>query len=137
MICANQTFLNDLEALAQQKKAAILNAEDKTVIKGTADYVSNDGCDDNDGLTPETAWAASAKVSAADLKPGDGVLFRRGDIFRGAVTTKPGVTYAAFGEGPKPRLYGWNKNLADAALWSEVDAAHHIWKLNELILDCG
>lgn len=137
MICANQTFLNDLEALAQQKKAAILNAEDKTVIKGTAYYVSNDGCDDNDGLTPETAWATNAKVSAADLKPGDGVLFRRGDIFRGAITTKSGVTYAAFGEGPKPRLYGWNKNLADAALWSEVDAAHHIWKLNELILDCG
>ena len=65
------------------------------------------------------------------------MLFRRGDIFRGFVKSQSGVTYAAYGEGEKPRLYGWDKSLADVNLWTLFDAEHHIWRLNEPILDCG
>ena len=65
------------------------------------------------------------------------MLFCRGDLFRGQIKTKPGVTYGAYGTGDKPKLYGWDFSLADPALWVEVDSAHHIWKMTEKILDPG
>ena len=39
------------------------------------------------------------RVNALDLKPGDKVLFRRGDLFRGAIQGPSGVTYGAWGSG--------------------------------------
>ena len=134
---ATQSFLNTLEAQCERRKSEIRGAADATVIAGTTYYVSNAGCDTNDGLTPKTSWATLAKVSEAALQPGDGVLFCRGDLFRGQVKTKPGVTYGAYGTGEKPRLYGWDKSLADPTLWEEVDATHHIWHWTEKILDPG
>ena len=129
--------MNEIEAISEKLKQEILNAPDCLEIKGTTYYVSNDGCDDNDGLSAETPWKTLVKASEADLKEGDGVLFRRGDLFRGKVATKPGVSYGAYGVGEKPKLYGSDKNLADPALWTLWDADHHIWKLNEKILDTG
>ena len=135
---ATKAFLNGLDALAEQKKQAILTAQDTLTITGTTYYVSNEGNDEQDGTTPETAWATLGKVTTAPLQEGDGVRFRRGDTFRGCIVTRPGVTYCAYGEGDKPRLYSWDKNLAESAsLWELIDAEHHIWRLTEPILDCG
>ncbi len=39
------------------------------------------------------------KVSNADLKAGDAVKFKRGDLFRCGFDAKAGVTYCAYGEG--------------------------------------
>lgn len=130
-------FLQNLEERSAKRKEEILHAEDHQKISGTVYYVSCDGSDENDGMSPESSWKTLGKVSEAELAPGDGVLFRRGDLFRGFVRTQPGVTYAAYGTGEKPKFYGWDKSLADPALWELVDAAHHIWKLKEPILDCG
>lgn len=137
MIKATNEFLARLDELAEKRKAEIRSAADNVTIKGTTYYVSNDGNDANDGKSPAAAWRTLARVSAAELAEGDGVRFRRGDLFRGSVQTRPGVTYAAYGTGEKPRLYGWDKSLADPALWELADAEHHIWKLTEPILDCG
>lgn len=137
MIQATEAFLKQIDELSEQRKQEIRNAKDELTIKGTIYYVSNAGNDENDGKTPATAWQTLAKISEAELAEGDGVLFRRGDIFRGSVKAQAGVTYAAYGEGEKPRFYGWDKDLADPSLWTLYDAEHHIWKLNELILDCG
>lgn len=133
----DKSFLLEIDALSEARKQEIRNTTDQLCIKGTKYYVSNNGDDANDGLTPETAWKTLSRVSDADLQPGDGVLFNRGDLFRGMITTKPGVAYGAYGVGEKPRLYGWDKDLADPALWTLVDAEHHIWKMNEKILDPG
>ena len=65
------------------------------------------------------------------------MLFHRGDLFRGAVHAQEGVSYGAYGTGAKPRLYGWDKDLADPSLWTLYDEAHSIWKMNEKILDPG
>ena len=134
---ATKEDLELLDAIAEERKRKILNSKDTLDIKGRIYYVSESGSDDNDGLTPETAWKTTARVSEAELAEGDGVLFRRGDLFRGTVYTKPSVTYGAFGEGEKPRIYSWDKDLADPALWQEYDTEHHIWKLRDKILDCG
>lgn len=74
-------------------------------------YVANTGSDDNDGLSPGTAWASLDRVNTGPLKPGDSVLFRRGDRWRGTLRPHSGsqegyVTYGAYGEGPKPLILG-------------------------------
>ena len=137
MIKANTEYLNQLEELCNKRKTEILTTKDEIQVSGTSYFVSNNGDDNNDGKTPETAWKTIKKVSETPLLEGDGVFFKRGDTFRGNVFAQKGVTYAAYGQGEKPKLYGWNKNLAEEDLWQLVDSNNNIWKLKELILDCG
>jgi len=127
----------EMEHLAKRRRREIRETPDHVIISGTIYYVSTDGRDENDGLSPDTPWRTLEKVSQTALHPGDGVKFRRGDLFRGMILAQPGVTYAAYGAGEKPRLYGWDRNLADPAIWKLHDAKHHIWKLTEKILDPG
>lgn len=134
---ATSTFLHDLDRFSAARREKIRSAPDTITIPGNAYYVSAQGCDDNDGRSPQTPWKSLSRVSDGVLKPGDGVFFRRGDTFRGSITAQSGVTYAAYGSGEKPRLYGWVQDLADGSLWSLYDASHNIWKLNGSIPDCG
>ncbi len=137
MKASEQALYDVVNALADRRRADILTAGDDICVDGITYYVSNHGNDASDGLTPQTAWKTLEKVSAAPLKPGDGVLFCRGDLFRGFVKTAPGVTYAAYGTGEKPKFYGWERDLADPALWEAYDSSCDIWHLKSLIPDCG
>lgn len=123
--------------LFETRKKQIQDAQDQRTISGTVYYVSNVGDDRNEGRTPDTAWKTLKRVSGAVLQPGDGVLFRRGDLFRGSVQVKEGVTYAAYGEGEKPRFYGCQVPLAEPSLWEEADREHHIWKCRKMLPDAG
>ncbi|MBE6593283.1 MAG: hypothetical protein E7642_04740 [Ruminococcaceae bacterium] len=126
-----------IEKTTQKRIADIRAYADMLKISGNTYYVSNDGNDENDGLSPETAWKSLDKVSFAALCAGDGVLFKRGDLFRGTVKTRAGISYGAYGNGEKPRFYGWDKDLADPSLWEIADAEHSIWHCKEKILDVG
>ncbi|MBR3714647.1 MAG: hypothetical protein IKM18_01930 [Clostridia bacterium] len=137
MVTYNSTAIREVEKLYEKRKQEILSSADNITVNGTKYYVSSSGSDENDGRSPENAWKTLEKVSSADLKEGDGVFFKRGDLFRGRVYAQRGVTYAAFGSGEKPKFYGWDRSLAESTLWSEYDKEHHIWKLNEKILDPG
>lgn len=132
-----QEIINKFDLLAQNRKREIRESKDNLHIIGNTYYVSCDGNDDNDGLSPGTSWKSLAKVSSTKLNKGDGVLFRRSDTFRGYITTQCGISYGAYGEGEKPKFYGWDKNLAQPSLWTEVDKERHIYKLTEKILDVG
>lgn len=134
---ADETLLAQIEALASNRKAEIRHSKDELTITGTAYYVNADGDDFADGKTPATAWRTLKRVSSAELQAGDGVFFRRGDIFRGYVEAKTGVTYAAYGQGEKPKLYGWDTHLADETKWELYDKEQHIWRWKDPILDCG
>jgi hypothetical protein len=125
------------DVMFEKRKAEILFARDSFAVCGQKYYVSNLGDDTNDGKTPQTPWKTLHKVSEAILKPGDGVLFKRGDLFRGTVYTKSGVTYGAYGDGDKPKFYGSERPLADPGLWEEVYSECHIWKCKEKMLDAG
>ena len=127
----------EIEALSAKRKAEILSTKDTIVISGTKYYVSNDGNDDNDGKTPETAWATINKVNEYTYEKGDGVLFRRGDFFRGNLLAKGGVTYAAYGEGAKPKLSASEENGAGAEKWSLVEGTTNIWKYYRQLVDIG
>lgn len=94
-------------------------------------YVSEKGNDEKDGLTPESAWRTSKRVSAdaGEVVYGDIVLFERDGIYRGSTKLISGVTYGAYGQGEKPCLYGSLENYAEESLW-EATSTEHIWKLN-------
>lgn len=134
---ATKEFLGNLERMSEERARFIRDLPDSEDFGGAVYYVSADGDDENDGRSPSHPWKTLGKVSSFDFSAGDTVRFRRGDVFRGFVKTRSGVRYCAYGAGEKPRLYGWEKNLADPELWELYDAGKNIWKLREPILDCG
>ena len=114
--------IDSVEKYSAKKRQEILETKTNVVIGGKSYYVANDGNDENDGLSPEKAWKTVAKASCAELCPGDAVFFKRGDLFRGQLKTQEGVTYSAYGEGEKPKIYGSEKNYAeDKTFWGKTD----------------
>lgn len=136
---ADKSILNK----AEEKKQEILNSPTSVTVKGTKYYVSNNGDDNNTGLTPENAWATLKRVNDANysgmLHPGDGVFFERGGLWRGELRCANGVTYSAYGTGEKPKLYGSPENGTGAGKWilwyNKNDKK--IWKFYHDISDCG
>ncbi|MBE6705294.1 MAG: hypothetical protein E7583_08535, partial [Ruminococcaceae bacterium] len=129
--------IKEVDFLSENLKNEILGARDEITITGTAYYVSENGDDSNDGLTFKTPVKTIKKVNTLDLKSGDGVFFKRGDLFRGNIETKPGVTYAAYGTGEKPRLYASPEDGADASKWTLVEGTTNIWKYHRQFIDIG
>ena len=86
---------------------------------GTVYYVSADGDDLNDGLTPETPIKTLSKASSLSLKAGDSVLFRKGDTFVGNLhysdlegSKENPITIASYGDGDeRPVLTNGNETL--------------------------
>lgn len=136
---------------AVERREAIVNTSTEIVwsetftpgetYTGTAYYVSNQGDDRNDGLSPETAWATLDRVNQASLEYGDAVFFERGSVWRNTtVETKEGVTYSAYGEGAKPRICASPENGGDSTLWSlwwEGENGEKIWLYHRDMPDCG
>lgn len=77
-------------------------------------YVSADGEDANSGEHPEEAWRSLDKVNQSMdiLLPGDSVLFRKGDVFKGILRiTCQGsfdhpIIFSGFGAGQQPVIDG-------------------------------
>ncbi|MDF1560223.1 MAG: right-handed parallel beta-helix repeat-containing protein [Bacteroidales bacterium] len=78
-------------------------------------YVKTGGNDLASGTSDATAWATINKVNSifSVLKPGDRILFKRGNIFYGTIKiTKTGasgspITLGAYGTGDKPIITGF------------------------------
>ena len=68
-------------------------------------YVSAKGNDNASGKTVKNAWRTVQKVNRTKLRPGDKVVFRAGDTFRGNLSpTRSGrrgkpILYSSFGRG--------------------------------------
>ncbi|HAZ04292.1 MAG TPA: hypothetical protein DCY97_19300 [Marinilabiliales bacterium] len=117
--------LSDVNVKADALKAEILNSDSKTgVAAGTIYYISNGGNDLNNGKSSKTAWATLLKVSHADLKSGDMVLFERGGTWRGSLTTKEGITYSAYGKGDKPKIIGSPQNYSIRNKWKATGTSN-------------
>lgn len=97
---------------------------------GRTFFVSaSSGDDRNDGLSPQLPWRGLDKINAADLRPGDNVLFKRGDTWRGQLAPRSGkegepITYGAYGDGDKPLLLG-SVSRNESRGWQ--DQGHNIW----------
>ena len=134
---ALELMLNESDILRQ----AILDSSIEIAVSGTSYYVSNNGDDANDGLSPETAWATVKRVSDANLSPGDGIFFERGSVFREHVLfCQNGVSYSAYGEGAKPVITSSPENGADPekwSLWGETPDGGKVWIYHRNMRDCG
>lgn len=135
---AADAVIKEVEMLAYGLKKAIMEAKDEIKVSGKCYYVSEkNGDDGNDGLSKEKPIKTTAKLGETELFPGDGVFFERGGIYRNGFTCSAGVTYAAYGEGRKPRIYGSPENGADPDKWSLVDGTKNIWKYSVTMSDVG
>ncbi len=152
----DSSIIENYNEITDKRISEILATKTEISVRSKAYFVSCDGNDDNDGLTPETAWKSINRVYLQKLEYGDAVLFKRGDIFRfttlddyafsmelrkndlfkcGILLTS-GVTYSSYGEGAKPvLLYSIDACGADNWLKTEEE---NIWKLRvPLSLDVG
>lgn len=137
---------------ADVRREEIRKAETElpTEANGTFYYISNSGSDDNDGRSPETAWATPYRAMTAKLQYGDAVLFERGgawyiDVEANLGTTSrfhgyaDGVHVGAYGTGEKPILRGDIARANDETFWElfyEKDGVK-IWKAAETLRDCA
>src|SRR5271166_1413965 len=92
------------------------------------------GRDENDGLSPQAPWLSLARVNTAELRPGDTVLFQRGDTWRGQLVPRSGregspITYGAYGQGERPVLLG-SVGRNDSRDWHRD--GEHIWATEKL-----
>lgn len=133
-------IIKQVDIQSRELKNEILNSTSKIEPYGNIYYVSNDGDDNNDGLTPETAWATLEKVSNSfekDNKIQSFVCFKRGDIFRGQLIAASNVTYTAYGEGKKPELWGSLENGAGKDKWIKVENTENVWRYYTDKMDVG
>jgi hypothetical protein len=97
---------------------------------GRTFFVSSvSGDDARDGLARQSAWRSLGKINAAELRPGDTVLFQRGGTWRGTLVPHSGregapVTYGAYGEGARPLLLGSVSRNDESDWYEESD---NIW----------
>ena len=83
----------------------------KSETIGTIYYIASDGNDENSGTSPDDAWQTLDKINSEHFSPGNSILFKRNDHWRGHLIPQSGspdgyVTYGAYGTGNKPLLLG-------------------------------
>jgi hypothetical protein len=81
-------------------------------------YVSASlGDDSRDGLSEQTCWQTISRVNRAELRPGDRVLLRRGDLWRETLRPRfsgrehAPIVLSAYGQGAAPVLSGGSVNI--------------------------
>ena len=116
-------YISDLKIKSNALKSEILSSPTNISfnLSGIVYYVANDGDDENSGLSQLKPWVSLDKVNTFKFNDRDVVLFKRGDLWRGQLHTKAGVTYSAYGEGEKPKIYGSLKNYTIKDEWEKTD----------------
>ena len=128
----NGTVFKEYLAKANELKTQIINSKNTDFeIKGTKYYVSNSGDDKNNGKSETTPIATINRLHEIELKAGDAVYFKRGDTWRELLLVKEGVTYSAYGEGEKPKLFGSLSGVGKEK-WIKTDK-ENVWEFSETI----
>ena len=142
MFDSEPTEIEYLNIADSKRENIYTSATDITdTISGTIYYVSNNGSDKNDGLSPETAWATPQYALSQQLRSGDAVLLNRGDswtikasgefgLTSSALIIPEGVVLGAYGTGEKPLLQGALEDANSPEFWElyyEQDGTK-IWK---------
>ena len=133
-------FIAGIDAISKWQIDNIVNSKSEYPTTGRVYYVSPNGDNANDGLSPEKPWKNLENASGIKgmklMSEGDTVLFERGGEWRGIMNCLPGVTYSAYGTGPKPVINGSKRNYADESLWIETEYPN-IYKLTDNISNVG
>ena len=126
-----------IDRKADKMRNKILNSKSEVKPIGTIYYVSADGDDANDGLSPRTPIRTLDKMNSLELQPSDGVMFRRGDMWRGRIFTQAGVTYSAYGRGAKPQIWGSPFDAAVEGEWVATSTPNVYMYSKDLPRDVG
>ncbi|MDP4283530.1 MAG: right-handed parallel beta-helix repeat-containing protein [Bacteroidota bacterium] len=110
-------------------------------------YISSSGNDANNGTSTSTPWKTLSKLNAyfSSLKPGDNVLFNRGDVFYGSIiVNKSGssgspITLGAYGTGANPVITGFTTvsswtNLG-SNIWESTSAVSTLPYTNMVVIN--
>ncbi|TAF45489.1 MAG: right-handed parallel beta-helix repeat-containing protein [Sphingobacteriales bacterium] len=102
-------------------------------LYATTFYLAANGNDGNKGTAKSQPWKTIKRLNQQILKPGDKVLFKKGDVFFGEITVKQSgsskqpILFSAYGKGINPVITGaislknfkpysstiWKTNLGD------------------------
>lgn len=88
------------------------------------------GSDQASGTGSGNAWKSIDQVNRADLRPGDTVLFRAGDVYREGLdisnsgTASAPITFGSWGSGPSPVFTG----AVDVIEQSWTKVATNVWQ---------
>jgi len=103
-----------LFACASTPETGEVPAEEGTPVENRAKntyYIdSQNGDDNNDGLSENTAWKSHTMVSTVTFQPGDTIAFKRGSQFTGPIhftesgTEQNPIKITSYGEGDLPRF---------------------------------
>jgi hypothetical protein len=86
---------------------------------------ATNGNDSNNGTSQGSAWQTTLKVSGFTFNPGDSILFKRGEVFRGGITINQSGTillpicFGAYGVGDKPVILG-SVSMNDLNNWTSI-----------------
>lgn len=133
--------VKELDGLEKTRIAEIA-ATENIPVTGKAVYVSASfGNDVYNGLSDEYPVKTIARANAI-ASAGWQIRLLRGDVWREKFTAKAGVTYTAYGDGDKPKIYGSPENGASASKWKLVyeneETGALIWKYaREDLTDVG
>ncbi len=144
-ISEGDAYLAQLETYTNNRINEIRASESDYSVKkgGKIVYVSSSvGSTDGGNSESEPKYIKTLnEVNNIALNPGDVLLFKRGDTFRGSFNAKAGVTYSAFGDGEKPLLTRSPENGSGKSKWSLAysdDTGKKIWKYyDESYVDAG
>lgn len=130
-------YVENLERRATAMRRSVCESRsDWSGATGTVYYISAEGDDARDGRSERTALRTLEAVGKLPVKPGDAVLFRRGDLFRGRIEARDGVTYSAYGRGEKPTICASRRNYADPALWQRTEFTN-VWLCTTKVWNAG
>jgi len=103
-------------------------------VQATTYYVSFlSGNDNNSGTTISSAFQSINQINTIILNPGDSVLFKRAEMWRGQLLPSSGNSYSdtyygAYGTGPNPTILG-SQNYSNIDDW--VNIGPNIWECTE------
>lgn len=136
-----QRDIRQMIATLEEAKEDLISIHEPT---GDVTYYvdAENGNDDNDGTTPDTAWKTLAKASSIrQLKEGGSILLKAGSVWNGEQLTvknaqgtkeKP-VVIGSYGEGAKPVINGNGANW-DYSTKEEL-AAVHIYNSQNIVIE--
>ncbi|WP_461071835.1 NPCBM/NEW2 domain-containing protein [Spirosoma horti] len=106
----------------------LLCASWQSALAQTTYYVANSGNEANNGRSDGSPFQTIAKINSLSLQPGDAILFRRGDTFRGTLSIRQSGTSSnpivvdAYGSGNKPILAG----SVPVSNWNNI--GNNVWQ---------
>jgi hypothetical protein len=102
-------------------------------------YVSAAGSDAANGTSLTTPWQSITKINASTFRPGDNVLFRRGDTFYGTLVVNQSgavgnpIVFGAYGVGSNPVITGFTTLSG----WRNLGGNIYEYACSTCQLDCN